>query len=82
MSMCTCAVHCTLNYCHEKACCDGPPCQCWCHKKDKRPFSTNYMGMGDLDVSIKMVEMTNCLFHGTYYKVGGTCPICVEEEKE
>lgn len=29
--MCTCAVHCTFNTYHEKACCEAPACRCFCH---------------------------------------------------
>lgn len=33
--MCTCAVHCTLNAYHEKACCEQSACDCWCHGEIK-----------------------------------------------
>lgn len=37
LPMCTCAVHCALNYCHERACCDETTCDCWCHTRPRNP---------------------------------------------
>lgn len=31
MSICICAMHCTRSGYHERACCDGSACACWCH---------------------------------------------------
>lgn len=33
--ICFCAVHCTLNTYHEKACCERGACECLCHGKIK-----------------------------------------------
>jgi len=35
MTLCTCSLHCTRSGYHEKACCEGPLCECWCHDKAK-----------------------------------------------
>jgi hypothetical protein len=32
LMICTCAMHCTRSGYHERACCDGPLCECWCHE--------------------------------------------------
>lgn len=37
MTICTCAMHCTRSGYHERACCDGPLCDCWCHTHTTQP---------------------------------------------
>jgi hypothetical protein len=32
--LCTCAMHCTNSPYHERACCGGGWCDCWCHAKE------------------------------------------------
>lgn len=32
--ICTCSMHCTRSGYHERACCHGPICDCWCHDRN------------------------------------------------
>ena len=51
--MCTCAVHCTRSAYHERACCDGPLCDCWCHSSinQRGPQPVRSMAVLEADTS-------------------------------